>query len=272
MGAAAFLSPHLSSSSGVVLLFPSFFCVVLFSVLFPCGWAFFLLSNSVTLLISIFRRNGSSTARRLSRLLYFVFSFLFNFGPMSGLLPTLVGSKIEFLPQKRIKFRTSCWPFFFSSVFAVMFSVSDFHLPCFHVAPYLRLCFLMISFPFPFLWWLVRPPPCGWCCFLPPAPLWAGLLWVVLPSRPALVWCCFPLVCGAAFSSLLLGVLLLLLNAAYFIPLPCGWCCPLLPFWCGAAFPSPPLDGAAFSSLVGVVPVAPLRGCCLSPLSSCIMV
>ena len=49
------------------------------------------------------------------------------------------------------------------------------------------------------VWCCVSPlPPLGRSCF--PLPLRAVLLWAVL------VWCCFHLVCGTPFSSLILGV------------------------------------------------------------------
>ena len=61
----------------------------------------------------------------------------------------------------------------------------------------------------------------------PPLPLLAVLLWVASHSHCSQVWCCFHLLCGVAFSSLLLVV-----------PSALGLISPPSSFWCCLVSPS----------------------------------
>ena len=155
----------------------------------------------------------------------------------------------------------------------------------------LVLCVVLLSPTHPFGWWFALL--FGGTAF-PPLLLWAVLLWVVLRSYPSLVWCCFRLLGGAAFSSFLwggaalpssvYGVLLLLSSlhsggAAWtspsccavlcssrsfcmrccFFPLPCGWCCFHLHLLLlgRVGWPPPFLRGAVFLTLLWVVLLFP---------------
>ena len=147
----------------------------------------------------------------------------------------------------------------FSSFFTFCFFVSSLRLGGFAVLPspfggVLLHYFLLCSFfewcccsPSP-VWWGLPPPPLGgaafshfFCCVV--------LLGLLLPLR------CFPLLLrGAAWSPPSFG------GVAVF-PSPIGWCC----------LPSPPLDGAALSSvfcgvvLLGFLP--PFGRCCCCSFS-----
>ena len=104
-----------------------------------------------------------------------------------------------------------------------------------------------------------RLPPSPWVVLLsPPLSILAVLLWVLLHSHPSLVWCCFLLLGGVGFSSLLIGGAALPpapsspLSVAWWCChtlAPCGWCCfPSSSFW-WCCLPPPPLAGAFSLSL-----------------------
>ena len=96
--------------------------------------------------------------------------------------------------------------------------------------------------------WCCFLPSFGWCCFRTRA----GAL---LSPPPPLIWCRFPLLGGAAFSSLFFWVVLLSPFLLFWLVVLCSL--PLFLGPLGGTAWSAPSGGAAFLSLIRVVLISP---------------